>query len=78
IPCQFTQHIPWKLRTRRQKLMIVAFYVIILALVTNVTFLVVFLCVYRHHDTFGCPRSSQSPDTSTNTSGMKVTNDLLT
>ncbi|EDW67509.2 uncharacterized protein Dvir_GJ24188, isoform A [Drosophila virilis] len=41
-------HVPWAERTRREKIVIILFYGVMLALVVNIVGWIAFICVFMH------------------------------
>ncbi|KRG02127.1 uncharacterized protein Dmoj_GI25679 [Drosophila mojavensis] len=54
-------HISWADRTRREKLIIVMFYGIMLALVLNIIGWMAFICVFMQHDKYSAYRGTGAP-----------------
>ncbi|KAH8383051.1 hypothetical protein KR009_006506, partial [Drosophila setifemur] len=68
-----TQHIPWNLRTRRQKVIIVIFYILTLFILVNVAGWLAFLTVYMNDRKY-YSRMART----TNDPGVTATNSSLT
>lgn len=57
---KFMQHIPWRLRTRRQKAIIVTFYSLILILVSGIAGCMAFSLVYLNNSKYCRKMDSES------------------
>ncbi|KAH8277230.1 hypothetical protein KR026_007666, partial [Drosophila bipectinata] len=69
---KFMQHIPWKTRSRRQKVIIVTFYLLVLILMASIAGSFAILFVYVNNEKFVCRHTEtqtiDSEESSTNNS----------